>query len=114
MNKITEVNEICRSKFDKIDTIDLGTNKINTIPVAMFHFMKSLCQVNLINNDIQKLPNIIGTHKSLKNISVDGNPLKSIRRPIVDGGSGRLMKYLHDKFNDQVDGVVEQWALDQD
>jgi hypothetical protein len=52
MNKITEVNELCRSKYGKIDTVDLGTNKISTIPIAMMHFMKSLCQVNLINNDI--------------------------------------------------------------
>lgn len=112
MNKLTDVNELCRSKYDKIDTVDLGTNKLQSVPIAMFHFMKSLCQVNLINNDIQKLPNIIGVHKTLKNITVDGNPLKSIRRPIVDGGSGRLMKYLADKFNENTDNVVEDWALE--
>ena len=111
MNKIKDVNEFCRSRYENIDTVDLGTNKISVIPNAMFHFMKSLCQVNLINNDIQKLPNIIGTHKALKNITVDGNPLKSIRRPIVDGGSGRLMTYLADKFNATVDSVIEDWAI---
>jgi hypothetical protein len=50
----------------------------------------------------------------LKNITVDGNPLKSIRRPIVDGGSGRLMKHLGDRFNENTDSVVEDWALEQD
>jgi Leucine-rich repeat (LRR) protein len=111
MNKIKDVNEFCRSRYEKIDTVDLGTNKISTIPNAMFHFMKSLCSINLINNDIQKLPAIIGVHKALKNITVDGNPLKSIRRPIVDGGSGRLMSHLGDKYNDTVDSIVEEWAI---
>jgi hypothetical protein len=43
---------------------------------------------------------------------VDGNPLKSIRRPIIEKGSDSLMKYLRDKFIEGKDDIVEEWALE--
>ena len=53
-------------------------------------------------------------HKSIKQIQVDGNPLKSIRRAIIDKGSQGVLKYLMDKYVEGTDDKVEQWALDQD
>lgn len=114
MNKISSVDEFCRSLYSHIEVIDLGGNKLTTIPTALIHFLENLNQLTLINNDIQRLPNLIGRHKKLKNIQVDGNPLKTIRRPIIDGGSQRLIQYLHDKFSEQYDLTIEEWALKQD
>ena len=53
-------------------------------------------------------------HKKIKQIQVDGNPLKSIRRAIIDKGSQGVLKYLMDKYVEGTDDKVEQWALDQD
>jgi hypothetical protein len=53
-------------------------------------------------------------HKNLKNIQVDGNPLKSIRRAIIDKGSQGVLTYLMDRYVEGTDNIVEQWALDQD
>ena len=68
MNKITSVDHLCRSQFSGLEVLDLGGNKIETLPVALIYFLKGLCQLTLTNNEIQKLPNMIGIHKSLKNI----------------------------------------------
>lgn len=46
---------------------------------------------------------MIAVHKKLKNIQVDGNPLKSIRRAIIDKGSQGIFKYLEDKYIEEVD-----------
>lgn len=68
MNKITSVNFMCRSAFSSIETLDLGGNKIVEMPTAFIHFLKNLRILMIANNDIQKLPNLIGKHDHLKNI----------------------------------------------
>lgn len=98
MNKITELKEFCRKEFKILEVVDLGNNKIREVPIALFHYLQNLNLINLQNNDIDRLPSIIGLHKTLKTIQVDGNPLKSIRRPIIDKGSDSLMQHLRDKF----------------
>ena len=67
-----------------------------------------------MNNDIQRLPNLIGQHKTTKNIQVDGNPLKSIRRPIIARGSAGILQYLEDRFIEGTDDKIEEWAQEQD
>ena len=67
-----------------------------------------------MNNDIQRLPNLIGRHKTIKNIQVDGNPLKSIRRPIIARGSAGILQYLEDRFIEGTDDKIEEWAQEQD
>lgn len=113
MNKITSLSFMCRSAFSGIETLDLGGNKIAEMPTAFIHFLKNLRILMIVNNDIQKLPNLIGKHEHLKNIQIEGNPLKSIRRPIVSQGSTGILKYLADKYNDR-DNVIEEWALNQE
>mmetsp|Transcript_580 Transcript_580/g.664 ORF Transcript_580/g.664 Transcript_580/m.664 type:complete len:81 (+) Transcript_580:1589-1831(+) len=68
MNRVTSVRLLCRSSFAQLEVVDLGGNKVNEMPTAFFHFLKGLCQLTLSNNDIQRLPNLIGQHKTLKNI----------------------------------------------
>lgn len=56
---------------------------------------------------------MLGLHNKIKNISVEGNPLKSIRRPIIAKGSAGILQYLADRYVEENDGKVEQWAIDQ-
>ena len=65
----------------------------------------------LVNNDLFQLPPLFGYHPCLKTLSVDGNPLKSIRRNIIEGGTDTLLKFLKDKFVQGRDDAVEIWAL---
>lgn len=113
MNKIASVNELCREAYASVDTLDLGQNKITDLPVALLHFLPNLNQLTLLNNDIQRLPNKLGKHQKLKNIQVDGNPLKTIRRPIIARGSQGILQYLADKYVEGNDDKIEEWAEQQ-
>jgi Leucine-rich repeat (LRR) protein len=107
MNKVTSVNVLCRSAFSGLELLDLGGNKVVELPIALIHFLKGLCQLTLTNNDINRLPHLIGFHKNIRNIQVDGNPLKSIRRAIIDKGSQGIVQYLMDKYVEEYDNKVE-------
>jgi hypothetical protein len=39
MNKITSVRVLCQSAFSGLETLDLGGNKIEEVPVALIHFL---------------------------------------------------------------------------
>ena len=53
-------------------------------------------------------------HAGLKNINIDGNPIKMIRRTIIEKGSTSILCYLKDKFNASVDSELEQACEDED
>lgn len=113
MNRISDVKELCRKSFSRLEIVDLGNNKIKEIPIAMVHYLASLNLLNLQNNDIgdRGMPNLFGLHKTLKTIQLDGNPLKSIRRPIIEKGTEAILKYMRDKYVEGRDDLVEEWAL---
>jgi Leucine-rich repeat (LRR) protein len=81
------------------------------LPIAFVHYLTSLTTFCIINNDLNQLPPLLGFHKRLQQIQVDGNPLKSIRRQIIDKGAVGLMTYLRDKYRDGIDNKIEEWAL---
>lgn len=105
MNKISDVKELCRKQFKKIEVLDLGNNKIRDIPIALVHFMENLNLFNIQNNDINDrgVPNLLGLHNNIKTLSLDGNPLKSIRRAIIEKGTEAILKYLRDKYVEERD-----------
>ena len=109
-NSLTDIKELCREEFSGIKVLDISNNKIHEIPKALGYFMKDLNFLNLINNEVGKLPHNLGLHKNLKNLQVDGNPLKSIRRAVIDRGTAGLLQYLSDKYSEDVDGTIEEWA----
>jgi hypothetical protein len=56
------------------------------------------------------MPHLLGLHKTLKTLQLDGNPLKTLRRPILDKGTDAVLKYLRDKYVEGRDDLVEDWA----
>ena len=116
MNKISDVKELCRRQFRTLEVLDLGNNKIREIPIALVHYCENLNLLNIQNNDISDrgIPNLLGLHKTIKTLQIDGNPLKSIRRPIIEKGTEAILKYLRDKFVEERDSQVEEWAIEQE
>ena len=110
-NHIHDIKELCREEFSGLQVVDVSNNKISIIPKAFGIFLTELNFLNVVNNEIGKLPYNLGIHKNLKNLQVDGNPLKSIRRAVIDRGTAGLLQYLADKYNDAVDGGIEEWAV---
>ena len=111
LNRLTNVTELCCKAFERLEVLDIGGNKIREIPIALVHYLANLNQLTLVNNDIEKLPPLLGWHKKLQSITVEGNPLKSIRRPVVAKGTVAILAFLKDKFVEGRDDVVEEWAL---
>ena len=42
-------------------------------------------------------------HKAIKTVNIDGNPLKTIRRPIIEKGTDAILKHLRDKYVEERD-----------
>ena len=111
MNRLTELRELCRREFANLEVLDVGQNKVRELPVALVHFLPNLTTLTLSNNDIEKLPPLLGFHKSLTNLQVEGNPLKQVRRAVIERGTVAILAFLKDKYTGNQDDVVEEWAL---
>jgi Leucine-rich repeat (LRR) protein len=114
MNKITDLKELCRKSYANLEVVDLGNNKIREVPIALAHYLSSLNFLNLVNNDLSQVPPLFGLHKTLKTLQLDGNPLKTLRRPILDKGTDAILKHLRDKYIEGRDDFVEDWALEME
>ena len=110
-NRLTEIRELCRSDFEGLEVLDVGQNKIRELPIAFVHFLPNLTSLTISNNDIDKLPPLLGFHTKLNNLVVEGNPLKQVRRAIIERGTVAILAFLKDKFVENKDDVVEEWAL---
>lgn len=106
-------------KSDKLDTINLAynnlreynyfenspnltvliisNNKIVKISKDILKLQK-LKTFDLENNDLSELPYELGFINSLVRLQVEGNPLKTIRQNIRNGGTNILKKYLKDRM----------------
>lgn len=54
-------------------------------------------RLDLSNNSINSLPNSLATLAHLVSLQLDGNPIRSIRRDIIQGGTNRILKTLRDR-----------------
>lgn len=110
-NQIASLEELCRPEFQALEVLDLGSNRLRDLPKALIHYLPNLTALTVSNNDLEKLPPLLGFHKNVSQIACDGNPLKTIRRAIIDRGTEALKKFLQDKFIQGQDDVIEEWAL---
>jgi Leucine-rich repeat (LRR) protein len=64
--------------------------------------MTSLKHLDISNNNISSLPPELGLlEPTLEVLRLDGNPLRSIRRPILERGTKAVLNYLKDRLPDQ-------------
>ncbi|XP_019051523.1 PREDICTED: plant intracellular Ras-group-related LRR protein 6 isoform X2 [Nelumbo nucifera] len=87
--------------LEQLRILDLGQNSLQTIPEG-FKNLTSLVELDLSDNNITTLPPELGLlETSLQALRLDGNPLRSIRRAILDRGTKVVLKYLKDKIPEQ-------------
>ncbi|CDP05894.1 unnamed protein product [Coffea canephora] len=81
----------------QLRTLDLSQNSLQHIPQGVKD-MTSLTQLDLSDNNISALPPELGMlEPSLQVLKLDGNPLRSIRRTILDRGTKAILKYLKER-----------------
>ncbi|CAL9083992.1 unnamed protein product [Musa textilis] len=98
-----QLNEVPQGllTLQRLQILDLSQNNLASIPKEI-KGLTSLAELDLSDNNISILPPEMGLlEPSLQVLKLDGNPLRSIRRPILDRGTKAILKYLKDKLPEQ-------------
>jgi len=99
-NRIRKLDPEMFKHLPLLVTCDLKDNTIDSIPEEITS-CKKLERLDLTNNCISILPFSIGNMENIKSISLDGNPLRGIRRDIVSKGTQAVLKYLKSRIPNQ-------------
>uniref|UniRef100_A0A2P2K1C7 Plant intracellular Ras-group-related LRR protein 6 n=1 Tax=Rhizophora mucronata TaxID=61149 RepID=A0A2P2K1C7_RHIMU len=84
--------------LQQLQILNLSQNSVQSIPEGVKN-LSCLTELNLSDNNISALPPELGLlEPSLQALRLDGNPLRSIRRTILDRGTKAILKYLKDKI----------------
>lgn len=108
-NQIEVIGAEHLKHLNSLLVLDLRDNKLKSIPDEMT-LLQSLERLDLSNNDISGLPYSLG-NLHLKFLALEGNPLRTIRREILNKGTQEVLKYLRSKITDdepkQSDSVTD-------
>ena len=86
--------EVCGMR--SLKTLRLAENAIQEVSPAMRE-LQNLDEMDLTNNDVGRLPPELG-FLALRWLGLEGNPLRSIRRAIIDKGTPAVLADLRDKM----------------
>eukprot|EP01060_Flectonema_neradi_P017692 TRINITY_DN24539_c0_g1_i1.p1 TRINITY_DN24539_c0_g1~~TRINITY_DN24539_c0_g1_i1.p1 ORF type:complete len:640 (+),score=78.96 TRINITY_DN24539_c0_g1_i1:79-1920(+) len=81
-----------------LTTLVLSGNKITQLPLQHLTHIHNLNTLDISNNELQQVPPELGCMTSLRSLLLSGNPLKTIRRAVLDKGTPALLEYLKDKI----------------
>ena len=81
-----------------MNTLVLSGNKISHLPLELLAPLSNINTLDLSNNELQHVPPEIGCMDSLRSLLLTGNPLKTIRRAVLEKGTPNLLEYLRDKI----------------
>lgn len=73
---------------------------ISTGPLSPLHYRIAPCrldELHLMNNDLVGLPPTLGL-LPLRALTLEGNMIKTIRRPILDRGTAAVLAYLKERL----------------
>lgn len=78
-----------------MEVLDVSNNALNDLSDDVY-YKPTLNFLNIENNSLTKLPTLLGFMK-LSSLKVDGNPLKLIKRTVIDKGTIALLDFLRTK-----------------
>ncbi|PNH04761.1 Leucine-rich repeat-containing protein 40 [Tetrabaena socialis] len=82
----------------RLRVLNLSSNRLEGLP-AEVATMTRLEELNLCNNNIAALPPQLGLlSASLRSLGLEGNPLRTLRRPILERGTAAVLQYLKDRI----------------
>ena len=74
-------------------TIDVSSNSLQKLPESLGRCI-NLRALDASNNDLAELPCSLGTLPKLQRIALDGNPLRSVRRDVIERGCEAIKAFL--------------------
>lgn len=78
----------------------MSNNQLSDISDAIFNRV-SLNYLNVENNNLSRIPTVLGFMK-LSGLKIDGNPLKLIKRAVIDKGTVAILEYLRTKHSGEI------------
>ncbi|KGL92432.1 Leucine-rich repeat-containing protein 40, partial [Charadrius vociferus] len=109
-NQIEILNAENLKHLNSLSVLELRDNKIKSVPDEIT-LLQKLERLDLANNDISRLPYTLGNLPQLKFLALEGNPLRTIRRDLLQKGTQELLKYLRSKIQDDVSSPNEEPPL---
>ncbi|XP_053645122.1 leucine-rich repeat-containing protein 40 isoform X1 [Cherax quadricarinatus] len=97
-NYIKELDAEQLSYLTTISVLDLRDNQIDDLP-DQITLLQGLERLDITNNNLSTLPYHIGLLPHLKSMPLEGNPMRLIRRDIVQRGTVQLLKYLRSRVS---------------
>ncbi|XP_066857810.1 leucine-rich repeat-containing protein 40 isoform X1 [Anser cygnoides] len=98
-NQIEILNAENLKHLNSLSVLELRDNKIKSVPDEIT-LLQKLERLDLANNDISRLPYTLGNLPQMKFLALEGNPLRTIRRDLLQKGTQELLKYLRSKIQD--------------
>jgi len=85
--------------LSRVRVLNLRDNKLASLPNEV-SVLQLLVRLDLTNNSLTTLPDALGFLPHLQILQLEGNPLRSVRRDIIQCGTTRLLKFLRENFKD--------------
>lgn len=79
-----------------LEILDVSNNGLTELSDLVYNKAQRLNFLNIENNNLTKIPTVLGFMK-LSALKVDGNPLKLIKRTVIDKGTIALLDFLRTK-----------------
>ncbi len=101
-----------------LQELDIQQNKLFDIPVEL-GAMRALTNLNVGHNYLEDIPHELGYLPGLKVLELSGNPIKTIRRRILEGPLAEILAELrrrgppHELLGDVSDLFVEENPMDE-
>ncbi|KAL4634909.1 hypothetical protein GN956_G13946 [Arapaima gigas] len=105
-NQIEVVEAQQLKHLSALCVLELRDNKVKTVPDEVT-LLENLERLDIANNDISSLPCALGNMPKLKILSLEGNPLRTIRRDLLTKGTQEILKYLRSRIQEQPDGKTQ-------
>jgi len=95
---VNEIRQVPPSIGDlpQLKTLDLADNSIENLPVEITK-LSELKRLDVRNNRLDRVPPELGL-MDLQSLGLDGNPLRSIKRTILNQGTVAILQYLRYKI----------------
>ncbi|XP_045102562.1 leucine-rich repeat-containing protein 40-like isoform X5 [Portunus trituberculatus] len=97
-NFIKEMSAEQLGYLSGVSILDLRDNQMDDLP-DQITLLQGLERLDITNNNLSTLPFHLGLLPHLKSMPLEGNPMRLIRRDIVQRGTVQLLKYLRSRVS---------------